>query len=756
MLFQPTNVTPSMLGEIGNGVVDVNNGIPVSWQVNGNSPLTKFQIDIYTNDEYSIPLYSTGEKTNNCPFYPMDANGNPQIISYTIPWTAIQPTLTRVAYVALTTTFTVTNIDADDFMVYTSGLGAKITYDNGAWVKADGTAFDIAAAGITISGTPDEGDMIVARDAAIYNGENLKLKITQWWSASESTVQTSESAFITRATPVFGIVQNFPSVTTKDFTFSATYSQDEGDVLNWIQWQLAYADDVNNPVYDTGKIYGATDMTFTFDGFLDGYNYSIRCLAQTQNGVDMVDGWEAFPVVITAPTISGVATAKCQKGVAGVLVSWESAAVIPGTATGNYFIDDSDSLMLETGSVIWNTLDGNPFDFAAPWAVAWRGQIRWRNVTIFEIGQSDGDNIRLSYFASSQTLALTKGGTTLYSVPNISSDARLSVLLTDDKFYVYCFNNSGGLYPGTTLYPSGTLYPQDNSTPSLVLNGLGVTYTQAAVTSVTLRAAQYCQYIQVFDGIPSQDTIDAIIAGMYIGSFDDATYMLADFDNGLNAGNLPIGDFSATGYSIYREENGLLKLVAKAASETKAIIDYGARSQGGQYRYFVYLTNGIYYAAMPLITDYVSPCWWDWVLVECIGTDNLYTAIAEYHFGKNLTSGTISNNNAPSILPTFTRYPNVQISPANYASGTLQSLIGVIDAYGNYSDTVSARNAIFALATTPNTLFLKSRKGDLWKVRIAGAITAQTSDNSPTQAQAISIPWVECGNAENCGIAREA
>ena len=90
----------------------------------------------------------------------------------------------------------------------------------------------------------------------------------------------------------------------------------------------------------------------------------------------------------------------------------------------------------------------------------------------------------------------------------------------------------------------------------------------------------------------------------------------------------------------------------------------------------------------------------------------------------------------------------------NYASGTLQSLIGVIDQYGNYSDTVESRNAIFELSATPNTLFLKDRKGDLWRIRISGAITAQTNDNSRAQEQTISIPWAQCGNAENCGITR--
>ena len=238
MIYQPTNVAPSMLGEIGNGTVDVTYGIPVSWQVNGNSPLVGFQIDIFTNDEYSVPLYSTGRRTDNCLFYPKDENGNAQIISYTIPREEIQPEQTRIAYVALTTAFTVTGIDAAKFMSYTGG-SATITYTNGQWKRQDHSTFDLNQAGITIAGTPNEGDMIVTRNARIGNGENLKLKITQFWGNGKKTAQTSESAFITRLTPTFGI-DSFPNpVTTKQYTFSADYFQAQVDALNWIRWQIA-------------------------------------------------------------------------------------------------------------------------------------------------------------------------------------------------------------------------------------------------------------------------------------------------------------------------------------------------------------------------------------------------------------------------------------------------------------------------------------------------------------------------------------
>ena len=105
-------------------------------------------------------------------------------------------------------------------------------------------------------------------------------------------------------------------------------------------------------------------------------------------------------------------------------------------------------------------------------------------------------------------------------------------------------------------------------------------------------------------------------------------------------------------------------------------------------------------------------------------------------------------------MENFTAYPTVQLSPSLFQSGTLSSLIGIID-YENghgYYDTIAMRNAIWSLSTTRNDLFLKSRKGDLLKIRIDGEITMQTMDNTRQQAQTASVPWVEVGSTDGISI----
>lgn len=92
MLFQPTNIVPDMRSGIGLGVVDVTNGLQVSWQVNGDySRMTAFTITIYLNDAASTQKYSTGDKPlrTGCPFFGRDSNGEINFFSYTIPPAAL-------------------------------------------------------------------------------------------------------------------------------------------------------------------------------------------------------------------------------------------------------------------------------------------------------------------------------------------------------------------------------------------------------------------------------------------------------------------------------------------------------------------------------------------------------------------------------------------------------------------------------------------------------------------------------------------
>lgn len=79
-LFQPSNITPSSFAGVGGGTVAVVDKVKITWQVNGNVPMTAYKIDIFDMDNNSV--YSSDILTDNTPFYPTDNKGNPQYFSY--------------------------------------------------------------------------------------------------------------------------------------------------------------------------------------------------------------------------------------------------------------------------------------------------------------------------------------------------------------------------------------------------------------------------------------------------------------------------------------------------------------------------------------------------------------------------------------------------------------------------------------------------------------------------------------------------
>lgn len=81
MLNQPTNVIPSMLSGVGDGVIDATQPLTVSWNVSGDTPMVAYRIVIQQNDTASTQKYTTGKVTLASPFYGHDKNGVQQTFS---------------------------------------------------------------------------------------------------------------------------------------------------------------------------------------------------------------------------------------------------------------------------------------------------------------------------------------------------------------------------------------------------------------------------------------------------------------------------------------------------------------------------------------------------------------------------------------------------------------------------------------------------------------------------------------------------
>ena len=573
---------------------------------------------------------------------------------------------------------------------------------------------------------------------------------------SQSVTQMSASVFQTREDPTLSIdaIGTGGVIGTRYYTFTGSYTQAQSEALNWFRWQIAYQNNRSDPFFDSGNITGTMNLSCYFDGFFTATDYSIRLTAQTESGVEADTGWVDFSASYTLQDASGTVSADCTAQSDAVVVKWDFGYV-PGTPSGPYTIGDDYILYLPSGSSItWDTVNTNPMSYADPWTVVWKGKLGNVNADIFTIGQT-GNNVVLSYDFANQSLVLKKGTTTLATQTGIINTPTVTVVLTASNMYIRSEYMYGGLYPSNTLYPGNSLYPQDDTQDKVDTYTKSVSYTQSAISSVTLGGYQECVYIEALSGTVDADFIAAAITnGTYVPELTASTYMMTQFENGLNAGNISIGGDTIEGYAVYRQQgsSGRLIKVSDTSIAQDSLYDYGATSQQGPYTYYVFPIGTNTYIASPIVSDPISPCWWNWTLMECMETaNNEFSVLAAYRFRNNVASGAIGNNNSPNLLQNFTPYPKIQLAPQNYKSGSLTALIGIVDyssGQPEYVDTIALRDKIFALSVTQNPLFLKNRKGDLIRVRISGAISMQTGDDTREQTQTVTLPWAEVASAK--------
>ena len=784
MLFQPSNILPDVINGTGNGTIDISEGLSVSWQVNGNSQMTAYKIDVYKNDTDSTPVYSTDKVSLGTPFSGVDYQGNIQRFN-----------ATKITATAISTYATAHSTDGIE---YGEEYKLKITqYYTDANILTPGT-------------TPVE----------------------------KSVEQRSMSVFYVRYAPdvtITSISNN--KVTTREYSFTATYIQQNGDAMSWARWEL-YKDTgevdysqtmanqkayQSNLLYDTGKMYGVSVLQFDYDAFLNNTDYFLALTVETSYGVQsrvtkkFSTAWsESVLTEDVNPTANRVNSQSTA-----VKVIWNGFKYITGVPEGNVQVRN-DTAIIEDGnsSVNWSEVNGSELSLVEPWVLMMKTQLNRANATIIKLyDSSDNMIVEIVYQLSGRSIRVACNGMTgyLFETP-IGYEDIIKLMVTPSKFK-YQFSGYGGLLlPDTiSLVPRDGLVPREQRVPYTESNSINLaSFVQLDIARIEVTGTQNIDYIQIVSGddYVTETTIEEMDSRLFgsteynpnVNTFE-GTEFLAAFSNGtLDAGRLTIADTTITGWAIYRESQrtgDILHLIDTDIAAS-SLYDYGCGSNQGNYRYMIYPIGDQKYITAGLFTDWIEPCYENWSVIEAerIG-DEYYKVINEYVFGKNFTSGAVGNNNAPTVSKNFTRYATVQMDNANYQSGSLSGLIGYIgyvsytvqegdtidelairfdttpeqilednedlaamdnlaagqiikifyqDGIVEYHDDKELRDSIWALSTTQHYLFLKSRKGDVIEIRIAGEISMNTMDASHLQPLTVSLPWVQVGDATKARI----
>lgn len=203
--------------------------------------------------------------------------------------------------------------------------------------------------------------------AGITNGNEYKYTIRQYYLLPDTTetsiLQSSASVFITRSTPSFAIVS--PSVTSAEYTFTWTYSQAQGDTVEWARYQIRLVSgSTATLIYDSGNIYGIAELKCTYSGFIKGQVYAIRALIQTSSGVQMETSWEQFSPIYTESTVTGAIIGACMPGFNAVSLDWSGASTVTGQDIWVLYRKQGDNLaMYKIGE--FSVLTRNIYDFGA-------------------------------------------------------------------------------------------------------------------------------------------------------------------------------------------------------------------------------------------------------------------------------------------------------------------------------------------------------------------------------------------------------
>lgn len=642
-----------------------------------------------------------------------------------------------------------------EIKIYQNDTNSTLKYDTGT-ISLATPFWGISASGEVQYFTANVITASTIADAGIVNGyaNGYKLEITQWWDKNDTSkyiVQTSPSAFITRATPTLSIaIPTIGTVPSRTYTFSATYSQAQGDGIKWVQWVLKNYD-TGELIKDTGPIFGTGLLSFTYDGFFVDERYTLTCTVETENGVG-VSQTKQLDCRYDTLEASGLIDVSCGKH--NIKIDWLNLTTYSATTTGTV---SGGKLVLGSGQTATWPTSAQTMSFSSPFSLFYR--------TTFTGVFEEDDITLLSATLGGKALAIQLADDGFYCVYDgeqyfgVDADAQwrvqtgdtYTVVLTQENMWLRWDTGVNGLYPGTSLYPATTLYPR--APEDFVWTGPGLApkpIPSGTITGIKLYENQTCDYLALYNGTASAEMINVFMNTKgYEPTFTSDYYFLSDFSK--NAGGIgTTAAFTGTA-QIYRQENdgSSLTRIATLTNGETSLRDYSAKSQN-EYKYYVALsTSNQEYA--PYSSAAVTPLFWDWELIECELKNGEYHVIDTFPVTANITTGAISNNTSPQVIQTFTKYPNYQHSPSNYKSGTLTAYIGTIS-NNQYTDSTELADRFFNLATSTNPKFLKNRKGDIWMVELNQAVQMQTGDNYRLQPLVVTLGWVEVGDASEASV----
>ena len=308
-LFQPSNITPSTFAGVGGGTVDATQPAVISWQVNGNSPMTKFEVNIFKNDAASTSVASRTVSLQE-PFYGVNENGNPLTYTYHVgqPW---------------------------------------VSFSNGNITNGNEYKMQITQ----------------------YWGENEGENVTQY-SESVFITRSTPTLSIDSFGTTTGDTVTIDSISQ---IFTATYAQEQGDTLHWVHWTIIdnHTNETvldTGEIYT--QILSTSYHAFITGTSESPHTYTVNCTIETENGVQATDA-VVFHVLYDTDNGSTPIHVSCG-GDGSAVITYDPPLSINGTPSfpereiPNH-ITDGKLVLQAHESVSWHKTGTGNFSFDPPY-----------------------------------------------------------------------------------------------------------------------------------------------------------------------------------------------------------------------------------------------------------------------------------------------------------------------------------------------------------------------------------------------------
>ncbi len=515
MLFQPSNILPDIINGVGNGTVDIeNDGLIVSWQINGNSKMTGYKIEVCKNNIASDVIYNsdqiTSSEDSNLPASPVDPLGNIQ-------------------------RFTAITITYEMLEDYASLHGTTLP----------------------------------------TNGHQYKIKITQYYSGG-SIVQRSLSVFKTRTTPTVAIGTISRNILERrERTFTATYTQSQGDAISWARWQVYNvtgeqeftSENENDLIADTGKLYSVTELEYYYKGFINNSNYNIVLTVQTENGIIAKTSYQfetRWSTVDIPGTEQGIAVRKNTQSTA-VSVSWSGFNYIPGKVTGDVEIKNGVARMQDGSGITWDEKNGLPLNIGDPWMITMSTRLAVGDVSkLLVVDDTNGNNMIDSFYdLHERKLYFNFANVNQIIISEVGYDNGLTMMVmppTDDvnhaRFLIRIFGEIGRLVPYNSSSTATSLYANIAQPTTLI----GVDITTPETYKYTFQSTS--EIVEnVWYSIDLQTQISESMRERYI-VFKKSGAASDEYAAMMDGNPMKVGDIPQNGNYAFRVVDNTFELVS--------------------------------------------------------------------------------------------------------------------------------------------------------------------------------------------------